>query len=67
MALSQELFKMCPALHIKSLFAIIVESNVGSITVIERLGFEKWGFMPRISDYDGKELGHVYYGIRLTE
>ena len=57
--------EMCPSLQIKTLFAILLESNQGSIKLLEKFGFEKWGYMPRVADFDGIEVGHLYYGLRL--
>lgn len=55
----------CPRLAIKNVFAIVLEVNQGSIRLLERLGFRKWGFLPRVADFDGKECGHLYYGLRV--
>ena len=52
----------CPALQIRHVFAIVLESNQASIRLLEKLGFEKWGYLPRVADFDGKEVGHLYYG-----
>jgi len=49
---------MCPSLQIKTLFAVVVESNMNSIRLLEKYGFEKWGYMPRIVEFDGIEYGH---------
>lgn len=56
---------MCPSLHIKTLFAILLESNHGSIKLLEKFGFEKWGYMPKVADFNGIEVGHLYYGLRI--
>ncbi len=53
--------------HIKTLFVIVLEFNIGSIKLLEKFGFEKWGYLPRIADFDGKEVGHFYYGLRLVK
>ncbi len=56
---------MCPSLQIKTLFAILVDSNQGSIRLLEKYGFNKWGHMPRVAEFDGIEFGHLYYGLRI--
>ncbi len=56
---------MSPSLKIKTLFAILVDSNQNSIKVLEKYGFEKWGHMPRVAEFDGIEFGHLYYGLRI--
>lgn len=53
--------------HIKTLFAILFDSNKGSIKLFKKFGFEKWGHLPIVADFDGKEIGHFYYGLRLVE
>jgi L-amino acid N-acyltransferase YncA len=52
----------CPALQIKHLFAIVLEGNQASLKLLEKMGFEQWGYLPRVADFDGKEVGHFYYG-----
>jgi len=55
----------CRSLQIKNLFAIVLERNMPSCCLLEKLKFEKWGFLPRVADFDGQECGHVYYGRRI--
>ena len=52
----------CPALEIRHLFAIVLEGNQASLRLLEKMGFERWGYLPRVADFDGKEVGHVYLG-----
>ncbi|MFI5219283.1 MAG: GNAT family N-acetyltransferase [Bacteroidia bacterium] len=54
-----------PSYNFKNLFAILLEHNTGSIKLLEKCGFEKWGFMPGVADFDGKLSGHLYYGIKV--
>jgi phosphinothricin acetyltransferase len=63
--LARHSFGVCPALQIKNLFAIVLEPNMASRGLLEKLEFEKWGFLPRVADFDGRECGHVYYGRRI--
>jgi L-amino acid N-acyltransferase YncA len=56
---------MCPSLQLKSLFAIIIDSNQSSISLLEKYGFKKWGHMPNVADFNGTEVGHLYYGLRI--
>jgi L-amino acid N-acyltransferase YncA len=56
----------CASLQIKNLFAIVLEANTRSRGLLEKFGFERWGFLPRVADFDGQECGHIYYGRRLT-
>src|ERR1051325_6556675 len=55
----------CPALQIKHLFAIVLEGNQASANLLKKMGFEQWGYLPRVADFDGKEVGHLYYGRHI--
>lgn len=48
------------------LFAILLDDNIGSIALLEKCGFEKWGHLPQVSEVDGKIGGHFYYGLVLN-
>ncbi|MBN2029308.1 N-acetyltransferase [bacterium] len=58
---------MCHSLQIKTLFAILIDTNTASIRLMEKFGFERWGHMPRVADFDRIEVGHLYYGLRIGE
>ena len=64
-ALVEHALEACPTLQIKHLFAIILEGNQASLKLLEKMGFEQWGYLPRVADFDGKEVGHLYYGRHL--
>jgi len=64
-ALVEHAIAACPAIQIKHLFAIVLEGNKASIRLLKKMGFEQWGFLPRVADFDGKEVGHLYYGRQL--
>ncbi len=51
---------------IKTLVAILLDVNVASIRLLERLGFRRWGELPGVADFDGHECGHLYYGFRVS-
>jgi len=57
----------CPRLRIKNLFAIVLEANEASRRLLEKMGFEQWASLPRVADFDGTEMGQVYYGKRVWE
>ena len=61
-ALVEHALEGCPALQIRHLFAIVLEGNQASMKLLEKMGFEQWGYLPRVADFDGKEVGHLYYG-----
>lgn len=57
----------CHNLKIKNVFAIILERNQASLRLVEKIGFQSWGYLPRVADFDGEECGHCYYGIRVWD
>lgn len=57
--------ELCPAVGIKTLLAILLEDNVASIGLLRRFEFEHWGTMPRVADFHGREVGHLYFGRRV--
>jgi len=64
-ALLEHAISMCPSLQIKTLFAILLDNNPASIALLEKFGFAQWGHMPGVADFNGNEVGHFYYGLRL--
>jgi phosphinothricin acetyltransferase len=66
-ALIQHALAACPALEIRHLFAIVLEGNAASLKLLEKMGFEQWGYLPRVADFDGKEVGHFYCGRHVCD
>ncbi len=64
-ALMQHAINQCEGLKIKTLFALLLDINVGSIRILEKFGFAKWGYMPNVADFNGEECGHLIYGKRV--
>lgn len=64
-ALMAHAIDCCPRLEIKNLLAIVLEWNQPSIRLLERMGFQRWGFLPRVADFYGQECGHLYFGRRI--
>ena len=64
--LLQPAIERCKPLGIKTLIAILLDDNIGSIRFLEKFGFEQWGQLPRIADFAGREVGHFYYGLRVS-
>jgi L-amino acid N-acyltransferase YncA len=65
--LLQEAINISPSLQVRTLLAIVIESNQTSIRVLEKYGFERWGYLPRVAEFDGDEVGHLYYGLRVEQ
>jgi phosphinothricin acetyltransferase len=57
---------MCGELGIKTLFAVIIDRNAPSIALIEKHGYQRWGYLPGVAVFDGSEAGHLYYGKRVA-
>ena len=55
-----------PRLNIKQMFAIVMEHNIASIMLLKKFGFEQWGFLPDVADFDGEKCGQFYYGRLLS-
>ncbi|MGI9341494.1 MAG: GNAT family N-acetyltransferase [Gammaproteobacteria bacterium] len=66
-ALIAHAIEQSPGLDIKTLFAILLDINKGSTRILENFGFEQWGHLPGVADFDGRECGHLYYGRRVAE
>jgi phosphinothricin acetyltransferase len=56
-----------PSLGIKNIVAVLIDRNEASRKLVEKLGFEKWGHLPRVLDFDGQECGEFYYGKRVVD
>ena len=65
--LLQVAIDMCSSLQIKTLFAILIDNNQGSIMFLEKFGFERWGHLPRVAMFGDIEVGHFYYGLRIDK
>lgn len=52
-------------LNYKTVVAILLEINVGSIKLLEKFDFEKWGSMTDIIEFEDRVCSHVYYGLKL--
>ncbi len=52
-------------LGFKHAVAILLDTNLPSIGLLEKYGFVKWGHLPNIAAIDGQVCGHLYYGKHL--
>lgn len=52
-------------LDFKHAFAILLDTNLPSVGLLEKFGFVKWGHLPNIAEIDGQICGHLYYGRHL--
>ena len=65
--LMQYAIDICLSLELKSLIAIILDDNEGSISFLKKSGFNKWGHLPKIAEFDDIQVGHLYYGLRIDQ
>ncbi len=63
--LMQYAIKKCPSLGITSLIAILLDVNKGSIYILEKFGFSRWGHLPEIADFNGVSVGQYIYGLHI--
>lgn len=51
----------------KSLFAVVMDTNEASLQILKKYGFSEWGHMPNVADFNGTEVGHKYFGLRIKK
>ena len=56
---------LCETLDLRTFVAILLGDNVASIGLLKKLGFEAWAKLPAVADFEGREVDHVYYGLRV--
>ena len=64
-ALMEACILMCPDIHIKNLFAILLESNASSIRLLKKFEFKQWAYLPEVAEINGVEVSQVYFGRQL--
>lgn len=52
-------------LELKTILAVVIDRNVASIKLLEKFGFEKWGFLPHVAEFDGVECSQVILGLKI--
>ena len=55
-----------PRLGLQTLLGFIFGHNAASLTLFERLGFERWALLPRVAELDGVERDLVIVGRRVS-
>jgi len=56
---------VCRQLKYQVALAIIIDRNISSIMLAKKMGFDQWGYLPGVVNFDGEICGHVYYGIAI--
>ncbi len=63
--LLEEAIARAPSLGINAMVGLIFAHNEPSLKLFERLGFERWGLLPRIARLDGNERDLVIMGRHM--
>ena len=64
--LLQQAIARSPSLGISALVGLIFGHNQPSLRLFERLGFERWGLLPRIARLDGNDRDLVIMGRHVS-
>jgi phosphinothricin acetyltransferase len=64
-ALMQYALEDCVRIGKKVLLAIVLEWNTASIKLLEKSSFDKWGYLPEVAEFSGRQCGHLYYGRKV--
>src|SRR5438105_9147026 len=62
--LLEEAIARAPSLGITALVALIFAHNEPSLKLFERLGFERWGLLPRVARLDNLKRDLTIVGVR---
>jgi phosphinothricin acetyltransferase len=61
-ALLEKAIRHSPELKLSALLGFIFEHNDASLHLFERMGFERWGLLPRVARVDGVDRGVAILG-----
>ena len=64
--LLDEMLRLAGGMGYKIIFAIVLDRNNPSISLLEKNNFERWAFLPEVAEIDGILLNHIYFGRRLS-
>ncbi len=56
-----------PSLGLKTLVGFIFAHNKPSLQLLQSMGFQNWGYLPKVGELDGVERDLVILGRRITE
>ncbi|HEY0020681.1 MAG TPA: GNAT family N-acetyltransferase [Longimicrobium sp.] len=56
----------CVRLDFRVLFALVLQGNEPSQSLMNSQGFERWGYLPGVAWFGDTEIGHLIYG-RLVQ
>lgn len=64
--LLSEAIQFAPKIGIQTLVTTIFASNEPSLRLFKSMGFEQWGYMPKVADLEGIERDLVIIGRRIV-
>ena len=65
-ALLDEAIARSPALEITALVGLIFGDNTASLDLFQRVGFERWGLLPRVARVEGTERDLIIVGRHIA-
>jgi phosphinothricin acetyltransferase len=65
-ALLEKAIADAPGLEISALIGCIFAHNEPSLQLFAHLGFERWGFLPRVAVVDGVDRDLIVMGRHVT-
>ncbi len=63
--LIQHALQKAPILGLHNLFAILLDTNLLSVAILEKHGFSQWGHLPDIAEFDDITCGQYIYGRKI--
>ena len=66
-ALLNTIINDCHRVHINTLIAIVLDINKKSVGMLKKFGFQKWGHLKDIIQFEDKTCGHLIYGLRINQ
>ena len=66
-SLLEKIISDCPRLKIKTLLAILLDTNKKSIGLLRKFGFAKWGHFHDVVEFEDKTCGQLIYGLKIQD
>ncbi len=63
--LIREMIALAPELGYDTLVALLTAENHANIRLLKGFGFAEWGHLPELINFNGRRVGHLYYGLRV--
>jgi L-amino acid N-acyltransferase YncA len=63
--LLQKVIDRCPDFHILTLLGFVFGHNTPSLRMLEKAGFERWGYLPDVAELDGQLKDLLILGLKV--